>query len=105
MQWVSISANDKDIDDAIANAADRLLAQLGGEPNLILIFVAASHRPQFSMLPPLLRRHFESATLFGCLCQNSIGEGREYEDQSTITLMGAVLPDVRLQASYLDEQQ
>src|SRR5690348_10930557 len=105
MQWVSISATDDDISGAITNAADRLMEQLGREPDLVLAFVAAEHRSHFSTVPSLLRNHFESATLFGALCQNSIGEGREYEDQSTISLMGAVLPDVRLQLSHVDEQQ
>jgi len=103
MQWASVSANDNDLDSAVTNAADRLTAQLGSEPHLIMVFIAGHHRAQFSSVPALMRRHFETATLFGCLCDNSIGEGREYEDQSTITLMGAVLPDVRLQPSHLDE--
>jgi len=105
MQWVSVSANDSGINDAVANAADRLLTQLGSEPDLVLIFIAARHRIHFSALSPLLRRHFEGATLFGCLCQNSISEGIEHEDQSTITLMGAFLPDVRLHVVHLDEKQ
>ena len=105
MQWVSVSAADSEVGVAVATAADRLLEQLGREPDLVLAFVAAEHRPHFSTIPPLLRQHFDSAALFGCLCQNSIGEGREYEDHLTISLMGAVRPEVRLQFSHVDEKQ
>ena len=105
MQWVSVSASDNEISSAITSAADRLLEQLGHEPDLVLAFIAVEHRSHFSSLPSLLRNHFDSATLLGTLCQNSIGDGREYEDQATVSLMGAVLPDVRMQASHIDEPQ
>jgi len=105
MQWASASANDSDFVDAVTSAADRLLRQLSGEPGLIIVFIAARHRERFASIPTLLRRHFDTATLFGCLCENSIGEGREYDDHSTITLMGAVLPGVQLQATHLDEKR
>ena len=105
MQWVSVSATDSNLTDAITKAADRLLDSLGREPDLLLIFVAGNHRSQFPSIPALLRQEFVAATLFGCLCQNSIGDGREHEDQSAITLMGAILPDVTLRVAHLEQTQ
>jgi len=105
MQWASVSSTDNDISNAIATAVDRLLTLLGREPDLMVVFIAANHRSHFSTVPTLLRRHVESATLVGCLCQNSIGGGREYEDQTTISLLGAILPNVQLQLAHLEGNQ
>ncbi len=104
MQWASVSTTEPIIADAITQAADRLMDILGQEPDLVFVFVATNHRSQFSLLPSLLRQEFTTATVLGSLCQNSIGEGREHEDESTITLFGASLPDVKLQTAHLAEK-
>ncbi|MES1190265.1 MAG: FIST N-terminal domain-containing protein [Steroidobacter sp.] len=105
MQWVSVSATDSVIETAIGNAAGKLLSRLGREPDLVIVFIATEHRPHFTSAPALLRNHFTTATTVGCLCQNSIGEGREHDDESNVTLLGAVLPDVQLHVAHLDDQQ
>lgn len=105
MQWASVSATEPSLTQALAQATDRLLEALGGrEPDLVLAFVAAHYRAQFSMLPDLLRREFETATLSGCLSASTIGAGREHEDQPAITLLGAVLPNVKVCSAHLDEK-
>lgn len=104
MQWASVIATERGLTEAIAQAADRLLEALGGrEPDLVMVFVGKQYAAHFVALPGLLRREFETATLFGCLGISVIGGGRECEEQPAISLVGAVLPDVRLHALHLDE--
>ncbi len=55
------------------------------------------------MLPALLRREFDSAQVFGCMGASVIGNGQELENQTAITLLGAVLPEVQLHAVHLEQ--
>jgi small ligand-binding sensory domain FIST len=105
MQWASVSTTQHALPAAIAEAADRLLDALGGtEPDLIIAFASSAYGTQFIMLPALLRREFESAQVFGCMGASVIGNGQELEDQTAVTLMGAVIPDVMLHAVHLEQQ-
>lgn len=105
MRWASVSATDIDISEAIERAAEQLRSQLGGVPDLVLVFIGSDHHLRFSSIPKLLNQQFEKAVVFGMLCQNSIADGREHGDESTISMMGAILPDVSLQAIHLDEKE
>jgi small ligand-binding sensory domain FIST len=104
MHWASVSATDRALTQAVAHAADRLLEAMGGrEPDLVLVFVSSQYRNHFAALPGLLRREFDTAQLVGCLGVNVIGAGRESSDEPTIALIGAVLPEVQLQAVHLEQ--
>lgn len=104
MQWASASATDPVLNEAVAQAADRLLKALGGaEPDLVLVFASKHHAASFITLPALLRQEFESAQLMGCLGIHVIGNNRELEGQAAVTLVGALLPQVQLQAVHLGE--
>lgn len=104
MQWASVSSTEPGLANAVVAAADRLLEALGGtEPDLVLAFVSHQYGVQFTALPGLLRREFESAQLFGCTGVGVIGGGHELEEPAAITLMGAVLPGVNLHAVHLEQ--
>lgn len=104
MQWASVSIVQQNLPAAVAEAADDLLAALGGaEPDLVIAFASAGYGTQFIMLPSLLRMEFESAQIFGAMGASVIGSG-ELEEQIAITLMGAVLPDVRLHTVHVEQQ-
>lgn len=103
MQWAAVSAGERTLPEAVAQAADRLLEALdGAEPDLVLVFVSGHHRDHFSALPGLLRREFDNARLIGCLGAAVIGNGHESGDQPAVSLLGAHLPGVQLQATHLE---
>ncbi len=103
MQWASVSNSATSLADAIAQAADQLIEALGGtEPDLVLAFISSQHRAQFLALPMLFRREFETAQIAGCLGNGVIGGGHDLEDQPAIALVGAILPDVQLNAVHLE---
>jgi len=105
MQWASVIATERGLTEAIAQGADRLLEALGGrEPDLIVAFIGKQYAPHFVTLPGLLRREFDNAVLFGCLGLSVIGGGKECEEEPAVALMGAVLPDVRVRGTYLNQQ-
>ena len=105
MQWASASAINPGLAAAVADAADRLLKSLGGiEPDLVLAFVSSQHAADFTILPGLLRREFDTAQLCGCLGVSVTGEDHDLEGEPAITLMGAVLPDVALHGVHLEYQ-
>ena len=105
MQWASVSSAEPGLAKAVVAAADRLLEALGGtEPDLVLAFVSHEYGVQFTALPGLLRREFESALLCGSTGVSVIGGGHELEGQPALALMGVVLPDIRLHAIHLEQQ-
>jgi len=104
MFWASVSATERSLTQAVAQAADHLLEALGGrEPDLVLVFASSHHRNHFAALPGLLRREFEFAQLFGSLGLSVIGAGRESGDHAAISLIGAVLPEIDIQGVHLQQ--
>ncbi|MGC3979628.1 MAG: FIST C-terminal domain-containing protein [Steroidobacteraceae bacterium] len=105
MQWASANATESTLSEAVAQAADRLLAALNGaEPDLVMACISSQHQAQFALLGELLRREFETAQLFASLTVSVIGGGRELEDQPAISLVGAVLPGVEIHGIHLEQQ-
>lgn len=106
MQWISASATDALLATAIARASDQLLAACHGqEPDLVLAFISAEHQSDFTTLPALLRRDFDSSLLMGCISAHVIAEQGALEGQPAVSLMGALLPDVQLHAAHLEQSQ
>ncbi len=104
MRWASVSSTEHTLNRAVAQAADRLLEALdGAEPDLVLAWVSNRYGVQFTSLPGLLRREFDTAQLCGCLSSSVIGGGHELEETAAIALMGAVLPAVELHAIHLKQ--
>ena len=104
MLWASVSITERSLTQSVAQAADHLLEALGGrDPDLLLVFVSSHHRNHFAALPGLLRREFDSTQILGCLGVSVIGAGHESGDTPAVAMMGALLPEVYLQATHLEQ--
>jgi len=101
MRWASAIATPSRLEDAIDEAADSILLQLGGQPDLVLAFVSGTYSDHYASLPAALRDRFPDATTFGCSAGGIIGSEREVEGQDAVTLMAAVLPGVTIQSFHL----
>lgn len=103
MKWASIVDTSASLSTAVEQAADQLFAALDKqEPNLVLAFVSEHHAALYEELPALIAREFESAHLVGCSGTGVIGAAGEVEDRPAITLIGALLPGVRIRATHLE---
>jgi small ligand-binding sensory domain FIST len=106
MRWSPAIDIDRSLSAAVERAAESVFLGLGRkEPDLLIAFVSTEHAARFDALPELIRREFDSTLLFGCCARGVIGGGREVEDQSSVSLTGAILPGVKLKATHFDAAQ
>ena len=96
MRWFSTLALRSGVDEAIDVLSLPLADQLRGDPDLLVAFVAPNYREQFAELAEKLQARFPKAVLLGCSAGGVIGAGREVEREAAISLVGAVLPGVKV---------
>lgn len=102
MKWASTIATPARLEDAAAEAAEALAAELGGEDvDLLFAFASQEYSDHFVRLPECLRERFPNALLLGCSAGGVIGGGREVEGEAGLALTGACLPDVRIEPFHL----
>lgn len=103
MKWASAISERTSFDDAIAEAAGALHAELGSaQPDLVVAFVSPHHAAAFRELATRVQLHFPRALLVGCSAGGVIGAGHEVEARPALSLTCAVLPGVELKAVHLD---
>jgi small ligand-binding sensory domain FIST len=106
MKWASSIATTTNLGEGIAQAADAVIAQLGGaRADLVLIFVTAHFRRSFAELPELVRKHLPGGMLMGCSAGGVIGGGVEAENTAAISLTAAHLPGVDITPIHTDTQE
>lgn len=97
MQWASTVGIDGELDRIVGDAADTVVAQLGGTcPDLVIAFVSSHHQEQFERVPGLVRAAIGGGILIGCSAGGVIGGGTEIEDRPAVSLTAAVLPAVEI---------
>jgi small ligand-binding sensory domain FIST len=104
MRWASAIATPSRLEDAIDEAADTVLAELGQEPDLVVAFVSATYSDHYGSLPAALRARFPHAVTFGCCAGGVIGNRTEVESQDAVALVAAVLPGVEIATFRLGDE-
>jgi small ligand-binding sensory domain FIST len=105
MKWVSTISQQANLALAVREAATRVSSGLDGrEPDLVMAFVSDEHAEAYDRVPELVARELPHRVLVGCSAGSVIGGGREVEDQPALSLIAAVLPDVKLSPFHLDSE-
>ncbi|MCA0312213.1 MAG: FIST C-terminal domain-containing protein [Candidatus Melainabacteria bacterium] len=81
--------------------AGTLSFKLGGNPDLLLLFVSPEYREKLEPIGRYLRERLSPASFIGCTGAGLIGGGVEAENQSAIALTGAILPGVEMRAFHI----
>jgi small ligand-binding sensory domain FIST len=89
--------------DAIAEVCRSAREQLGGDPDLAVVFVSADHASENAgeQLTRELRRQLGSAHIIGCSGESIVATGQEVEGSSAISLWLAKLPGVSIRPMHL----
>jgi small ligand-binding sensory domain FIST len=104
MRWASAISTNDTLDQALAECAISLGAQLGGaEPDLVTIFAAPALDGQLMSLNTQVRPLFPNAIIVGCTGAGVIGAGMEMEATPAISITAAVLPGVALAPFHLSD--
>ncbi len=104
MKWSSAISESPSIDEAAAECASALKAELAGQkPDLVMAFVSADHAASYERVPGLVRSHLGDVLLIGCSGGGVIGAGREVEHSHGLALSAAILTGVDLVPFWIDD--
>jgi small ligand-binding sensory domain FIST len=90
-----------DTDDAVQQVCQEALDQLGGSPDLAVVFLSADHAPRSAAIAAEICARLGTDRLVGCTAESVVGVGREVEGQSGISLWLARLPDTAVHTMHL----
>jgi small ligand-binding sensory domain FIST len=103
MKWASTIATTARLEDAVEEAGEALISELGGaSADLVIAFVSTEYADHISRLAETVREIFGDALLFGCTAGGVIGGGVEAEREPALSLTAAHLPGVDIQPFHLD---
>src|SRR5688572_25158592 len=88
-------------DAAVQEACEQALSQLGGKPDLAMVFISAHHRPQLELIASLLHERLGTEALLGCTGEAIVGGEQEIEGDPAISLWLARLPQAKVRPMQL----
>ncbi len=114
MKWSSLIGG-RDVDEkssskqtakqTIADLCEKLLSELGQEPDLVIAFVSHHYARSFEKIPGYIKDKLNPKALIGCSAGGLIGGGEEVEHEKGIALAGAVMPGVKLYGFHIFNEQ
>jgi small ligand-binding sensory domain FIST len=100
--FASVLSTHRDWRVAVQDAAKRVNGELGGDCDLVMVFVTELYPGlDASVIPALIEEFLPSRALIGCNSSGVIAGRREVEMEPAVTLMGMRLPGVRVTPFYL----
>jgi small ligand-binding sensory domain FIST len=103
MKWSSSVSTAADLDDAAAEVASVVCGEIGGRPDLAVVFVSPHHRARQADLAPILSSLVGARVTIGCSAGGVIGGGHEVEEAPGLSLTVAMLPGVELAPIRIDD--
>ncbi|MBU6452160.1 MAG: FIST C-terminal domain-containing protein [Cyanobacteria bacterium REEB67] len=112
MKWASVlkctegtpsspARTDDSFKEVVKELAEELTLRLDGmHPDFLLAFISPDYKKHFEAIVAELNNLLTPQAFIGCTAAGLIGDGRELEQQSAITLTGALLPGVKAEAFH-----
>jgi small ligand-binding sensory domain FIST len=113
MKWASVlkstegtpsssATTDESYKEVVAALAQSLIDRLDGKkPDFLIAFISPDYKKHFDGVVAELNNLLTPEAFIGCTAGGLIGDGQELEQQSAISLTGAVLPDVKVGAFHV----
>ncbi|MEE2711248.1 MAG: FIST N-terminal domain-containing protein [Planctomycetota bacterium] len=105
MQFASATSSLSEGPDAIRDVIDQVNSQIEADSvDLAFVFVSHHDLALWDDLGNRLRAAFPGAVTLGCTAEGCIGDGRELERQSSVSLMVAAMPGVQVDPFHLSQE-
>lgn len=105
MQIATASLHDAGNPDAGRLLADQTTELLGGGmPDLCLLFASAHFDDAIEQIASDFQDHLSPRALIGCTAETVVRDGCEYENQPTIAVWAASMPDVQVRTFHLSQE-
>lgn len=103
MRWVSVLAQGSELHELLHQGVDGLLQGLETSPDLLMVFISGHFQTHYMQILETLMQRLDNPVLLGCSAGGLVGDGCELEGRPGLSLMGACLPGVSLQAFHLND--
>jgi small ligand-binding sensory domain FIST len=106
MKWANALSTRPSLEAAIAEVVDQAKAILRAEASIGFVFISSAFASEYSRLMPLLQEQLGQIPLIGCsgggiVGTTSRGKAREVEDEPSLSLTLAYLPNVEVQTFHI----
>jgi small ligand-binding sensory domain FIST len=98
MRWASAVSEHTDAQGAAEEVAAAVRGELGGAPDLAVLFCGDAYAPEIVRISACLRDGLGGGMLLGCTARSVIGAGREIEGRPALSLTAARLPQVSVRS-------
>lgn len=90
-------------EDAAVAAVRQVRAALGGTPpELVFLFLSASHLAEVEIAAAVVREELDAGALLGCVAEGVVGGARELEGGPGLALWAGALPGARIETFHLE---
>ena len=79
----------------------RVLDDLGGEPDVVILFVSPHFQPELQEIAAVLQTHICARHMLGCIGDSIASDGQEIEGDPAIAVWAARLPTTMLESAHL----
>ncbi|OGR86293.1 MAG: hypothetical protein A3A86_07020 [Elusimicrobia bacterium RIFCSPLOWO2_01_FULL_60_11] len=101
MRWASASSDNPVFETAVEECCRHISKELGGEPDLAVVFVSMQHLGSYADVPARIYKRMRPARLIGCSAGGVIGGGREIEQKTGVSITAALLPGVEIATFHI----
>jgi small ligand-binding sensory domain FIST len=103
IQCVEALSINRDTDAALAEVISKLTERLaGGTTDLTLVFSTIHHAEGMAKISKALREAGIGRVVIGCTCESVVGEGKEIEASTALSVWSAKMPGVELRPFAVD---
>src|SRR5688500_14581120 len=103
MRWASAISQRVDARHALAEISEVVLDDLGGPPDLALLFVSCHYQSVYDAIPGWAQSLLSPRHLLGCSASGVLGTGEEVERREAMSVIAARLPGVELFPFHVSE--
>jgi len=105
MKWASTLSTATRFETAVREAAAGIKEKLeGAAPDFAAVFVSQSFANRRADIQEVVAKHLPARVLIGASAAGIIGGGREWESKTGLSLVAAVLPDVKLRPFLIQDE-
>lgn len=90
-----------DTEAAVTEGLAAIRERLGGAASLVMLFASAHHAERLESQIARIHETLGTDHILGCTGESIVGDGREVEEESALTLWAATLPGVELSSFRL----
>src|SRR5258708_31813921 len=101
LRFAAALSTEADSGRAVSEVCRQAMDQLGGKPDLAMVFVSHHHGPDFAALVREIQTQTGARHLLGSTGESIVGTGREIEEEPAISLWLAALPGVSITPMHL----